>query len=96
MGIKGNHKADEIAKSALQFEIVSGRPIPVRDINHWGLKIYLANQCPPSLSPFTSQKDSKMYHRLQSNATGLNCQTYHYQNNHSNSNEPSLLSMPNP
>ena len=80
MGIKGNHKADEIAKSALQLEIISGRPIPVRDVNHWRLKIYLANQCPPNLSPFTSRKDSKMYHRIRSNATGLNSQTYLYQN----------------
>jgi len=59
-GINGKHKADEIAKSALNIDQPSGRPIPIRDIHHWRLPEVLLNKNNPTLSPFPNKQLSKI------------------------------------
>ena len=79
LGVIGNHKADEIAKNALNIDQPSGRPIPIRDIYHWRLTEVLLNNKNPTLSPFPSKHLSKIYHRIWSGSNGLNFQAFSYQ-----------------
>ena len=85
----GNHKADEIAKNALNIDQPSRRPIPIRDIYRWRLTEVLINNKNPTLSPFPSKQLSKIYHRIWSGSNGLNFQTFLYQIPNSSGEVPS-------
>ena len=78
-GVIANHKANEIARNALDNDSPSGRPTPITDIYHWRLSEVLLNKNNPILSPFLNKHLSKIYQGFCSSSNRLNFQAFSYQ-----------------